>query len=390
MHSNTIDIEAGLQNTTKFNISDFGKSIRYIPLETTDESLIGNKPVFKVLKNHIVVEVNNRCLLFDKKDGRFISAIGHIGQDPEAYSSVSCWTDEKEEFLYFIRQPNQLIKYDMKGTFCGKTEFPSSPGLASYYLLTDLEIIGHYTGINNSGNLVLGFFDKEGVLLDTVPLLTSEIENSFDNIESISVTKGDFTYGNWGKTGVIIIDYKNDKKQIITANAATLWKNKKEIRFKESFVDTIYTIVNHKLIPSITFHTGKWHWPEQERTSKNKTNERIFIADVSENNTFIFFQCIKGFYSDEPVLYNGLYNKKTGETKLAKNSDVIKDNLTGFMPFNPQNMSTSGEFASLIEAGNIMEWLEEHSEAKENKKLAFLKEFNEDMNPVIVLVEEAD
>ena len=129
MSLDVIDIESGMKNLSRLKISDFGKTIRYIPLETTDDGLVGKNPVVKVLRNYIVVEYNTLptqqgvCLLFSKKDGRFITKIGHTGQDPEAYTDCFSWTDEKEEFFYFERQPNQLIKYDMKGKFCGKVEF---------------------------------------------------------------------------------------------------------------------------------------------------------------------------------------------------------------------------------------------------------------------------
>ena len=386
-HSNIINVEGSLENITKLKVSDFGKTIRYIPLETTDDCLIGNDPIVKVLKNHIVVEVNRRCLLFDKKDGSFVSEIGHTGQDPEAYSSSFSWADEKEEFLYFTSMPDKLLKYDMQGTFAGKIVIPSPPGPAAYYLFSGSEIIGYYNGINSSDNYTLAFLDKLGTFIDSIPPLLTTPEETFADILNISVTKGRSVYGNWTKTGAIIIDYKNDKKQIIAADAVTLWNHNGTIRFKENFIDTIYTISGRELIPSIAFNTGKWHWPENERISKSNNSERIFVSDVSENNAFVFFQCIKGLYTDEILLYNGLYNKTTGETKLGKNSDDIPDDLTGFMPFKPLSISSSGEFVSLIEAFKIMEWIEEHPEAKNNEKLSFLKDFNDDMNPVIVLVE---
>jgi len=384
--SNIIDVEGSLQKETMLNASDFGKTVRYIPLETTDNCLIGNNPIIKVLKNHIVVEVNNSCLLFDKKDGSFISAIGHTGQDPEAYSSSFSWADEKEEFLYFTSRPDKLIRYDMKGHFAGKIEI-TTPGPAAYYLMTSSEIIGYYNGINSSEGYSLVFFDNMGTLKDTIPPILTKLEESFADILNISVTKGNAIYGNWTNTGAIVIEYKNDKKQIIAAYATTLWNHNGTIRFKESFIDTIYTVSGRELIPVIAFNTGKWRWPENERTSKSNNSERIFISDVSENSTFVFFQCIKGLYTDEPVLYNGLYNKKTGETKMGKNSDDIQDDLTGFMPFNPLSVSTSGEFVSFIEAFDIMEWIDEYPEAKNNQNLSFLKDFNDDMNPVIILVE---
>ena len=384
--SNSIDIETGLENLTTLKVSDFGKTIRYVPLETTDDCLIGNNPTVKVLKNHIVVEVNRRCLLFDKKDGSFISEIGHAGQDPEAFNNPTSWTDEKEEFLYF-NQYDKLIKYDMKGHFAGKIDISSPPGLATHYLLTDTEIISYYSGINNSRNYSLSFFDNEGILKDTIPQLLSKQDETNTDILSISVLRNTNIWGNWTKSGTVIIEYKDDKKQIMAPDAETLWNYNGNIRFKETFIDTIYTITDRKLTPSIAFKTGKWSWPENERTSKRNNSERIFISFVSENNDFMFFQCIKGLYTDESTLYNGLYNKKTGETKMNKYSDDIKDDLTEFMPFKPLSASTSGDFFSFIEAFDIIEWVEKHPEAKNNSKLSFLKNFNDDMNPVIVLVE---
>ncbi|MDR2148119.1 MAG: DUF4934 domain-containing protein, partial [Tannerella sp.] len=117
--SNVIDVEHGMENLTRLKTSDFGQKIRYIPLETTDEGLVGGNPVVKVFKKYIVVEAQKSCLLFDKSDGRFIAKIGHVGQDPAAYSGEFSWMDEKEEFLYFHHQPNQLVKYDTEGNFCG-------------------------------------------------------------------------------------------------------------------------------------------------------------------------------------------------------------------------------------------------------------------------------
>ena len=50
INSGVIDIEGGLQNLTRLEVSDFGQTIRFIPLETPDEGLVGRIPVIKVLK----------------------------------------------------------------------------------------------------------------------------------------------------------------------------------------------------------------------------------------------------------------------------------------------------------------------------------------------------
>ena len=66
--TNVIDIEHGIENPAKLKTSDFGKTIRYIPLETTDDGLVGRNPVVKVLRDYIVIEAQGSCLLFDKND----------------------------------------------------------------------------------------------------------------------------------------------------------------------------------------------------------------------------------------------------------------------------------------------------------------------------------
>ena len=389
LQSDVIDIENGLQNLTRLKTSDLGKTIRYIPLETTDEGLVGRDPVIKVLRNHIVVEAQRSCLLFDKEDGRFIAEIGHFGQDPAAFTSIFSWADDKEEFLYFLKAPNKLVKYDMKGNFCDNVEF-STQGLASYYMLTDTEIIGYFASeMSKIKPYNIGFYDKGGILNDSIQLLSRE-QILPANIANISVLRGKSSinaWGIWAKSGGIIVNFKDDTRQIIAPNVARLWKNNGQIRFKEEFIDTIYTISDHKLIPSIVFHTGKYHWPIHEITSKRNSNERVFIADVSENNAFVFFQCIKGMHSEEPVLYNGLHNKNTGKTKLGKYNDLMEDDLSNFMPFTPLGMSTVGEFVSLVEVWEIMEWLEKHPEALNNEKLSFLKGLDEEINPIVILIE---
>jgi len=386
MFSEVIDIEHSLQNLTTLKTSDFGKTIRFIPLETTDDGLVGRDPVVKVVRDYIVIESQRTCLLFDKNNGRFITEIGRIGQGPEEYTNIFSWVDEKEEFLFFQRGVNQLIKYDMQGKYGGKVDFFYPQTIASWYLLSDSEIIGYFGGPAHQMQFSIGFFDKEGVLVDSVPRLIQKEQIIFDEILNMTVLRGNNPFGNWARAGSMVITYKNDTKQFFVPNVPRVWRHNENIRYKEEFVDTVYTLSNRKLVPTIAFNTGKYSWTYEESRSGVNTNERIYIADVSENDNLFFFQCVKGMYADEPILYHGLYDKKTGETKVGKFSDGIEDDLTRFMPFIPSGMSTAGEFVALVEAYNIIEWLEKHPEAKDNDKLEFLKELDEEGNPIIILI----
>ena len=226
------------------------------------------------------------------------------------------------------------------------------------------------------------------MLIDSIPLLYKRLlpkEVGIESVGSISVLKGGFT----GKTnsGFVIIDYNEGFSQIYPVYSERIWKNNENIRFKENFVDTIYTVSDGKLFPTFVLNTGKYHWPIKDINSKQNTNERIFIESVYENDTFVFFQFVKGIFSDNKVLYNGLYHKQKGETKLGKYLDVIEDDLTNFMPFSPLGISTAGEFFSIVEAWKVIEWLGNNPNAIKNEKLSFLKGLNEDNNPVVILVE---
>lgn len=381
-----IDIAGNLEQLTVLKTSDFGKNIRYVALETTDESLVDGNPIIKVLKNHIITTTRNQCYVFDKATGKFITQVGRVSEDPEGYSSAQCWADETEDILYFQRRPGQLIKYDLNGNFVGKMELKSSNSIPSYMIFTDSSIIGYYNDVFKNINTVLAFFDKEGNLRDSISGLLTPYTESIGELNDISVLKNLNSYGLMGEAALMVLNYKNGNSQISVAGAISLWENKGEIRFKESFIDTLYTVKDNKLKPFLTFDTGSWFWPENDRGNKEDSNKRILVSYAAESDQLVFFQCIKGLF-DNTVLYNGLYDKKTGETKLSKNAETIPDDLTNFMPFQLRSVSNRGEFTGLLEAPNIIEWLEEHPETKKEGKLAFLKDITEDANPVVVIVE---
>ena len=49
---NAIDIAVSLEHLTELKTSQLGKQIRYIPLETTDSSLIGNSYSFSIMSKN--------------------------------------------------------------------------------------------------------------------------------------------------------------------------------------------------------------------------------------------------------------------------------------------------------------------------------------------------
>lgn len=385
---NTINVLSAWENPVKLTCSQLGKSIRYVPLETTDSSLIGDNYNVHLLKNHILVRTDNRALLFDKETGKYLRQIGHLGDDPEGYLTNVCFIHPEKEEIGFPHH-DELVKYDLDGRYIGEMDFPAG-GLSNscYPLLGDSSALV-YRGQSFSGNENFLLFQTSGrgEVKDSVVLLNNG--NAAVNpaeIQSISVFKGlnAMSYiGLLGYNGSILIQMKDNKLLIIPTYYPSLWYCEENIRFREPFSDTIFTVKEKALEPFIVFNRGERRMPKEKEGEKEGTSQYIAVTYVMETPHVIYFQCIKDLYSKRE-LSNGLYNKSNGWVGVDKNMEGFEDDLTHFMPFLPESYSSEGEFVSTILPTDIWEWQKENEEANLPEALRNLRE---DDNPVCVIIE---
>ena len=100
----------------------------------------------------------------------------------------------------------------------------------------------------------------------------------------------------------------------------------------------------------------------------------------------LFFISMQGLYDIKKTFY-GIYDKGNNTTYMNDASVGVTDDLAHFMPIYPTTCSEQGEYAALLEIGKIDEWIDENPEVAKEGKLSFLKDINEDSNPVCVIVE---
>ena len=99
--NNTINVKDAMHSVRPIELSEITSGITYVPLETTDSSLIGEQADMRVFNTYILVSSANQNLkLFDRKSGKFLSEIGHIGIDPQGYAKdswgkVNYWVDSR-------------------------------------------------------------------------------------------------------------------------------------------------------------------------------------------------------------------------------------------------------------------------------------------------------
>ena len=107
-----------INNQEEILTGDFITSLTYIPLETTPECLINNKPDITLTEKYIIIKTvwnkERKILLFDRLNGKFIRQIGHFGKDPGGYSAFLFYNDATSTF-YFRGWKKNIIKYSIEG-----------------------------------------------------------------------------------------------------------------------------------------------------------------------------------------------------------------------------------------------------------------------------------
>ena len=327
-------------------------------------------------------------MVFDKESGKFLRSIGHIGNDPGGYSEATFWIDDITGELFFIGWNGTLMRYDLQGNSLGDVKVAPNLGVRNpaCFVFTDSLIVSHQLSLlpiqGNEKKSPFLLLDKQGNVIDSIPSLLPVIPVT-TNVVRLNILKSEKArelYGNIGVHGMMTAYFNNDDAIESPRVLSTLWKHNGKVRFKEAYLDTIYTLSENKLSPYLIFNTGKYHYPAEERYQPKENDERVKIDYVMESTTLIIFQ-----FRQRGEVYTGIYNKDTQITQIAKGQNFVND-IDHFMPLNPRNCNTDNEYVDLVQANTILEWMEEHPEVNPDGKFSFIKGINEESNPVVILM----
>ncbi len=112
-------------------VSEYASSIEYIPLETTEDCLIGDDFSLIVASQDIFVHdfSNQRIYHFDR-NGKYLNPIGKKGQGPGEYiCPYSIYVDEASRECFSLDTfSGNIYVYEYDGTFKRKIHVPVAPG----------------------------------------------------------------------------------------------------------------------------------------------------------------------------------------------------------------------------------------------------------------------
>lgn len=391
--NHVIEVASAFSDQKVLKASDYFSRVRYVPLETTDESVLGTGANITILDDKIMVTTSQKqCLLFDKQTGRYLSTVGHYGEDPEGYRSADGWVNPLTRTINLNSWHNSWCTYDLDGRFLRKVNLPEGVSTGGSFVALDQQTTAvHIMDFFGNGIESVRFFTRDSILHTRI-LHEQDVNYNVSNIASINVLKSENSrevYGTSG-AGVITVHFIDapDKAYVGLMSLQRMWRTGDQVYLKTEHNDTIYRLNNYDPEPAYVLDLGEYHWPYEERFNMEHDHS-LMVTQILDSSELMIIRLVHRLYTDDKrKAFNALYNKATGELRIGKIEEGIVDDLTGFLPLRPEVVSTQGEFGGLIQAFDVVEWFEKQGSNKVSSEIAHLKQVEEEDNPVIVLIEK--
>ncbi|MCT4600621.1 MAG: 6-bladed beta-propeller [Marinifilaceae bacterium] len=122
----SIDVAKAINNPISLDINKYVSNIKYIPLETKSECMIGE--IKKVLKSKdyiFVADFSDNLFVFDL-NGKFVKKIGNKGKGPNEYISITDFAINNAKQEIIIASLNEFLVFKFNGDFIQKSRLNDS------------------------------------------------------------------------------------------------------------------------------------------------------------------------------------------------------------------------------------------------------------------------
>lgn len=362
-----IDLETAEREKGVVALSEFAKSVTYIPLETNEASLIGRNSYVYLTEEHILTTAFRQIYLFDRSTGHFIREVGKYGQGPDEYRNTYPWLhfNDQEQVAYVRSNSKKTWGLDMNGSKRLELEAPMDDHtLVNGFSRLDQDLyVGFHSNYDCQQTDKLIVFNGKGEVLNT---FTNHLTCVNTAPGSISFNSTEGSFHNWSG----------------------------QVYFKETFNDTLFQVTQNTLEVQAIFNSGEYTIQYQDKISTafdNNADPYFKVSRIDQTRNYIFFR-LK--YKGES--YSAYYDKNTRLTKVAEQPEAknhgFTNDLDGFLPFRASYATEGGKLVSHVEAPDVLEWFEDNPE-KATRLPAHLKRFEnikQDDNPIVMIVSLKD
>ncbi len=378
-----IDLLSEPRSTVK-KLSDFAVNVEYVPLQTTENSMIGEF-VLKIVNvdKRIYIQnsgIKSEILCFDI-DGKFLYKIEKKGRGPEEYISV-------EDFD--ISSDNKLIAI-------------LSFGRLLFYGISDTGFVFHRS---------INLKDPSPVRVNLIPgtnkafLAIAPWRGTEPTLSLLINTVGDTMHFKPNS-----YQYKMVRKENFRAlNEVLVYSAMNAVCFREEFSDTVFYVdaEDNSFKPRIIIDShGTLTTPEMRGGSEKGDKDNNFIANLFETSRYVFY-----YYGTTEKRDRIIFDKKT-KTKYKLDSDFftetiagierqsektkLKDDLGGGPDFNVEFMRfycSGDKLFSFINAMTVKKYVagENFKDAqvrgpkKKEELIKLADSLNETDNPLLIIV----
>jgi len=337
------------QTSSTFFSDRIFEKIEMIPLETTDDCLVGERPELLADNNHFMIwDRQQRFILRFDRAGNFMNKIGSAGGGPGEYSDIMDYDiDPNTNVIEILASNGQILRYNYDGTFISSQNYGINP------------ISFIKTGTTYWFNLGVSKFNNEGRLLKV-----SEDGKIIEKFLPLNTEWFGFEDLNFSQSGDMI-------------------------SFKESFSHTIYRIGDNEPVEQTIIKFDKYAIPKDvyERDQftvfeelNNKGWANIYKYLENEQFVYVFF-----IVQQKEIVgcYHWLVNKKTGNSVLQK---LLPDDPMYEMMREAKILSAHNELVFMANA----QILRQCTDLFFNSVSIIRNSLSEDSNPVIISIQIKD
>ncbi|MGF1587092.1 MAG: 6-bladed beta-propeller [Bacteroidales bacterium] len=356
---NKINLVSAVSDISQVDLSNFVDEISYIPLETSESSLLGY--IYKIIISDQFLYVrDNRNLHLFSRDGKYLSQVGVMGKGPGEIQFITDFCVDASSGHIFILDGNTIKIHNNHGDFMKQISIEGdNPGQVDF---TD-------------GNLLIYYYNSSG-----------KTENSYEliNLNGDIIKRFPNKY-NFETDGMVHTFYTESINYFLNG----------DLHCREIHSDTVFTFKNNEFIPKYIFNQGHGRLSPEVRGNGRYFNENgtdyIAVSHLFETTSLLFIS----YWWKKQGQYI-IMDKKRGDEFVFDPIIGLKNDIDGGLNFIPQfsvNQNNSEYLVMWADAFKI----KGHTDGSEFKNLIpqfpekkiqleqLAAEINENDNPVVVL-----
>ena len=375
-----IRLDLSKAKNDSMNLSEIATRIEYIPLERTDQSILGHVYDFEITDDCFLVEFEMDLFRYGS-DGKFLNRIYTKGRGPAEVQPVCYAISTEDRLVYVISWDRSLKAFDFNGNYVTSITKPINPE----------ESLPPWR---------IGYFNSTLFVANAQKPWAKYIYSCYDmKKDTLHVL-----YRN-------IREYKDDQSErnpALIPHDFHYQINEATLLFKEKFSDTIFSAnrefeVTPRYIIDIANDKLAWEvWRDHAMFDfSNGLPSGYWVQSFYEANQFMFLMLIS--HKGPQVLVT--YDRNTGATEMntlkefkrAYTRVYLKNDIDNLIPFAPVNengyfISSGNCMYSIIDGDEFSRFYRNASEATRNdtkylRQMApILDTIDEFSNPVIMKV----